>query len=233
MKAILFDLDGTLLPMDEREFTNGYFAELSKKLAPYGAEPKKLVASVWASTKKMVANDGSRTNEEAFWESFGADMGLDGELLKRECDSFYVTEFHAARRCTRENPLAVSAVEAAHKKAGRVILATNPLFPRDGQLTRLSWVGLKAEDFDFITSYETECYCKPNPKYFSSLLERLNLKGEDCLMIGNDETEDMLAASSVGIDCYLVTDCIIKSPGHPWTGKRGTFAEAVEYINSL
>lgn len=233
IKAILFDLDGTLLPMDEKEFTKAYFAELAKRLAPFGAEPEKLVASVWAGTKKMVLNDGKRTNEEVFWESFNADMGLDGDVLKRECDDFYVTDFHNAGRCTGKNPLAAAAVEAAHKKADKVILATNPLFPRAGQITRISWVGLKESDFDFITSYETERYCKPNPKYFSSLLERQSLKAEECLVIGNDETEDMLAASSLGIDCYLVTDCIIKNPEHPWQGKRGTFADMVRYINSL
>lgn len=34
IKAILFDLDGTLLPMDQDEFTKGYFNLLAAKLAP-------------------------------------------------------------------------------------------------------------------------------------------------------------------------------------------------------
>ena len=39
-KAILFDLDGTLLPMDQTEFTNGYFKLLAAKMAPHGYDPK-------------------------------------------------------------------------------------------------------------------------------------------------------------------------------------------------
>lgn len=36
IKAILFDLDGTVLPMNEEEFTKGYFGLLCKKLVSYG-----------------------------------------------------------------------------------------------------------------------------------------------------------------------------------------------------
>lgn len=31
LKAVIFDLDGTLLPMNEDEFTKGYFSLLCKK----------------------------------------------------------------------------------------------------------------------------------------------------------------------------------------------------------
>ena len=54
IKAILFDLDGTLLPMDQDEFTKGYFKLLAAKLAPYGYEPKTLIDTVWAGTAAMV-----------------------------------------------------------------------------------------------------------------------------------------------------------------------------------
>ena len=59
-KAILFDLDGTLLPMDNNVFVKGYFKELAKKLSPIGLEPDKLIETVWAGTKAMVKNDGLR-----------------------------------------------------------------------------------------------------------------------------------------------------------------------------
>ena len=41
IKAILFDLDGTLLLSDSDEFTKAYFAELTKYLAPLH-DPKEL-----------------------------------------------------------------------------------------------------------------------------------------------------------------------------------------------
>ena len=39
IKNILFDLDGTLLPMDMEKFTHGYFKRLVMKAAPRGYEP--------------------------------------------------------------------------------------------------------------------------------------------------------------------------------------------------
>ena len=69
-KAVLFDLDGTLLPMDQERFTKTYFQLLAAKLAPLGYDPAKLVDSIWAGTAAMVKNDGSCTNEEAFWRVF-------------------------------------------------------------------------------------------------------------------------------------------------------------------
>ena len=63
IKMILFDLDGTLLPMDMDEFIKNYFGRLSKKLAPLGYDPQQLVKNIWTGTMAMVKNDGSRTNE--------------------------------------------------------------------------------------------------------------------------------------------------------------------------
>ena len=39
LTTILFDLDGTLLPMDNDAFTRGYFKLLAARLAPLGYEP--------------------------------------------------------------------------------------------------------------------------------------------------------------------------------------------------
>ena len=58
-KTVLFDLDGTLLPMDQDAFTKGYFTLLVQKLAPHGYDPAALVDNIWAGTAVMVANDGS------------------------------------------------------------------------------------------------------------------------------------------------------------------------------
>ncbi len=40
LKTILFDLDGTLLPMDQDEFIRDYFQRLAQKVSPLGYEPK-------------------------------------------------------------------------------------------------------------------------------------------------------------------------------------------------
>lgn len=232
-KAILFDMDGTLLPMDMKVFTAGYFKGLFKKLAKYGIDAKALTDAVWAATGAMVQNDGTLTNAERFWEYFEKITGLKESVVGADCLDFYKNEFDEAKIFTQENPLAKKAVEVAREKANLVILATNPLFPMNGQITRMNWVDLKPEDFDLVTSYESDHYCKPNPAYFISVCERMSLKPQECLLIGNDEFEDMYAASVAGMDCYLVTDCKIADEKHPWEGAQGSFAEMVEMLQGL
>ena len=238
--AILFDMDGTLLPMDQEVFAKGYFKELAAVLSPLGIAPEALIAAVWDGVRAMTANDGTRKNEEAFWERFKTVTGKDPAPFIPAANRFYSREFQKAKQYTWENPLAREAVELARKavgpnrqKGGKVILATNPLFPMDGQITRMGWVGLKPSDFDLVTCYETDCFCKPNPRYYESICQRMGLKPEECLMIGNDENEDMASASSLGMGCYLVTDCCIKSEAHPWKGERGTFSDLIAKLKSL
>lgn len=233
-KAIFFDLDGTLLPMDQEQFTKGYFKELAAVLVPVTrAAPQALVAAVWDGTKAMVKNTGEQCNADVFWARFSAVTGLDTDLCRPLCDRFYSHEFHRARQFTGENPLAVEAVALARQKGRAVVLASNPLFPLVGQASRLSWVGLKPEDFNLVTSYESDRFCKPNPLYYTAICERLGAAPQDCLMIGNDETEDMYAATAAGLRGWLVTDCRIPSEAHPWDGPRGTFAELVEMLRTL
>ena len=233
INAVFFDLDGTLLPMDQHKFTKAYFRLLAMKLAPMGIAPEALIAAVWNGTKAMVKNDGSRSNEEVFWASFEAETGLETALCKPVCDEFYPNEFHAARAETRDNPLAARAVELAGQKGRTVVLATNPLFPMVGQAARLSWLGLTPEDFRLVTSYENSRFCKPNPRYYLELCETLGLAPEDCLMVGNDELEDLYAAGSIGMNTYLVTDWMLPCPDHPHTGARGTFEELLEFLAAL
>lgn len=232
-KAIMFDLDGTLLPMDMNEFTNGYFADLYKRLNTDRISEEDFKNAVWKGTYAMMKNDGSRTNRDAFWDTFEKVTGISGDEIDPVCIDFYSHEFKAAKRFTQDNPLARKAVEISHEKAPLVVLSTNPLFPEPGQKTRLEWLGLTYDDFDLVTSYETECLAKPNPEFFFNLLRRLDLKPEECLVAGNDEKEDMWCAAQAGIDSYLITDTMIAREGFTWTGDRGTFKEFVKAIENL
>ena len=72
LTTILFDLDGTLLPMDQEVFVKDYLNRLAAKMVPYGYDPQMLVKAVWRGTGAMVANDGRKSNEAVFWETFAA-----------------------------------------------------------------------------------------------------------------------------------------------------------------
>ena len=233
MKAVLFDLDGTLLPMDQELFTKTYFKELCKKMAPHGFEPGPLIDAVWGGTYAMVANDGTRTNEEVFWDYMASVFGEEARDIKPDVNYFYANEFSLARPVCGFAPQAGPLVKELKKRGVRVILASNPIFPMPGQINRLSWTGADPEDFEFITSYETSHYAKPNPKFFSELCERLELDPADCLMVGNDASEDT-PALSIGMQVFLITDCLLNPNNADISNiPHGDFDKAVSYILSL
>lgn len=230
--AILFDLDGTLLPMDNDEFTKAYMSLLAKYVAPLGYKKEELLPALWHGVVAMVKNDGSRRNLDAFWEVFANYLGNHVYDHIAEFDTFYRTEFHKAKALTGENVRAKEAVALAREKAGKVILATNPLFPTVGVETRMSWVGLKLSDFDLVTDYENSRYCKPNPAYYLEITEKMNLDPTKCLMIGNNAQEDVEASKAAGMSSYLIKDCLIcegELPDCP----QGSFADMLSYLKSL
>ena len=204
----LFDLDGTLLPMDQEVFTTAYFKLLAAKIAPRGYDPEKLVAGIWEGTAAMVQNDGSRTNEEAFWKKFA---GIFGEKVLEDkplFEDFYQNEFNDVARVCGCTPKAAELIEQLKRQGYRLVLATNPLFPEIATRNRIAWAGLRPEDFELITTYENSRYCKPNPAYYKEILEKLGCVAQECVMVGNDVTEDM-AAALLGMKVFLLTDCVI------------------------
>lgn len=233
IKAILFDLDGTLLPMDQDLFMKYYFGSLAAKLVPHGYDKDTLVNNVWTGTKAMVMNDGSKTNEEAFWDTFCALVGKDCRPDMPIFDSFYRNEFAAAKNACQPTPAAKEVVDLIKASGKRLILATNPLFPAVATENRITWAGLAKEDFELITTYENSSYCKPNPKYYVEILEKTGLKPEECLMVGNNAEEDMIA-ETLGMQVFLLTDCLINEKNADISKyPQGGFEELKTFITKL
>ncbi len=230
LEMVFFDLDGTLLPMDMDAFTNGYFGLLAVKAAPYGYELKSLVKGIWHGTAAMVRNDGNCSNEEAFWKDFAGTFGEKALQDRALFEDFYANDFRQAQRFCGFNPEAAGTVSWIKKQGLRVALATNPLFPSVATQTRIRWAGLEPDDFEFYTTYENIGYCKPNLDYYREVMRRAGVMPENCLMVGNDVGEDMIAAE-LGMRVFLLTDCLINKGGEDISRyPNGTFEDLRNYI---
>jgi len=209
--TLLFDLDGTLLPMDNEHFTRGYF----KRLVPHMAhliEPDAFVKQIWASTEAMVRNDDPNlTNEQVFKEHFLTALNAREEDYWPVVNDFYAGEFGDLCDLSQPTPVAREIVEAAVRKGYKVVLATNPLFPRAATLHRMRWANIHDLPFELVTTYENSHFCKPNPNYYREILQKIGAAPESCMMIGNDAFEDLIAGR-LGLTTYLVTDCTIEAP---------------------
>lgn len=231
--TVFFDLDGTLLPMDQEVFLNAYMGGLAAKMAPHGYEPKLLVKSIWKGTGAMVMNTGSKRNDEVFWNTFSACYGRDTRVDEPVFEDFYHNEFQNVAKSCGFDARAAQAVQEIKAMGLNVVLATNPLFPAIATYSRTKWAGLDPNDFAYITTYENSFHCKPNPEYYREILDKLNLNPEECLMVGNDVSEDM-AAQALGMKVFLLTDCIINKENKDISCyPHGSFPELLDYIRSL
>ncbi len=234
IKAVLFDLDGTLLPMDQDHFIASYFKRLAMAVGHLGYEPKFLQDAVWKGTGAMIKNDGSRLNSDAFWECFNQVFGRDTRVDEPAFDEFYRTDFNKVKDDCGFQPMSKEVVTYLKDAGFRIALATNPVFPAIATRNRMNWAGLEPEMFELFTSYENIGFCKPNPKYYQEVIDRMGLKPEECLMVGNDVGEDMVPASSLGMSVFLVTDCLINKVGEDIEQyPHGDFPALLSYLKQL
>lgn len=231
--TVLFDLDGTLLPMDQDTFVKAYIKGLTVAAEPAGYSPMIFSTAIMAGTAAMVKNNGEKTNEDAFWDTlektYGESVRGDIHLF----DEFYATDFQKIKNVCGFTPKAAELIQHIKEKGYRVALATNPLFPQVATESRIRWAGLSPDDFELYTSYENSRYCKPNPDYYQEVVKNLGVNPEECLMVGNDAQEDMIA-ETLGMKVFLLTDCLINKydvdiSKYP----NGDFDTLIDYIINL
>ena len=233
IKAVLFDLDGTLLPMDQQVFIKAYLSKLAQNLEPLGYEPKKLADVILQGTTCMVKNDGKRSNEQVFWDKFEDVYGENTRKEEAKFARFYEEHFDEVQSSCGFCEKSKFVVEQIKKMGLRTILATNPLFPAIATQKRIAWAGLSPEDFEYYTTYENSRYCKPNLEYYKEVLQKIGAEGNDCLMVGNDVAEDMIA-QKLGMKVFLLTDCLINKDNQDVSEfPHGNMDELLKYVKTL
>ncbi|KHF40167.1 HAD family hydrolase [Halalkalibacter okhensis] len=229
-KVILFDLDGTLLPMDTHQFINHYIKELAPRVG-HIVEPKKFVQALMAGTEAMIKNvEPAKTNEQVFEETFLAMTSLKRDEIWPTLDEFYDTVFPTFSHMTTPSKKAKEVVEEAVKQGFRVAIATNPVFPKVAIDHRLNWAGIDDLPFELVTVYEELSFTKPNVEYYLDICERLRVEPTDCIMIGNDVQEDMVT-STLGMNTFLVEGNVIdRGEPHYHIDDRGTLDDLYEKL---
>jgi HAD superfamily hydrolase (TIGR01509 family) len=205
IRAVLFDLDGTLLAHDIDAFLARYLALIGRRFADTvpGVDVPRLVM---AASAAMLRNDGSRTNEQAFWNDFAPRFSQSRAALEASFTDFYRNDFPALGAGIVPEPGVRDVVAACREQGWLVVVATNPVFPRLAIDERLRWAGLDAALFDRVTSYEWMRYCKPHTGYFRQIAEELGTAAAECLMVGNDVGLDLQPAAAAGMRTCLLAN---------------------------
>ena len=231
--TVLFDLDGTLLPMDLDNFIKAYSGGLATAVAKHGLDKTAIGKALWAGIGAMMKNDGTRTNEAVFNETFSMCLGVDISTFASAMDEYYANEFPKIKSICGFDEKAAKTVREIKNMGFRVALATNPFFPSTATEQRIGWAGLTPSDFERYTTFEDYHFCKPNLDYYREVMTKLGVAPEECLMVGNDVGEDMIA-EQLGCRVFLLTQCLInKSNKDISVYPNGDFDDLLAFIKEL
>jgi FMN phosphatase YigB (HAD superfamily) len=204
LNAILFDLDNTLILYDELEFYKAYFPRISRAFIDIWP-PDEVRTRLIEATMALRHNDGTKTNVEYFLEKLANGYPeRRGELWQRLM-GFYESEYDDI-----QVPIALpkslhEVIDRLLAKGLKLVVASNPVFPLNVQIKRLSWAGLDKVPFELITTIENMSFVKPRVEYYMEICRKIREVPQACMMVGNDAVNDMVAASA-GLKTYLAGD---------------------------
>ncbi len=243
--TLLFDIDNTLLSFDEKIFIGIYGKHIHNYFINEIPSYSEFMRIFLKSTNKMIEKEPYGKNLTKFADDFESEISLNRDEIITRFKQFYQNEFSKLHSIMRPVPIAKDLIKLAEKHF-TIVAATNPLFPAIANEVRLSWAGLSSKEVNWaeVTSADDYHYAKPHVEYYQEILKRINKTPPECMMIGDDKINDMIAGK-IGIRTYLVkndnkkfskmitTDLDLENPDLPfdYTGSLESLYEfLMEYL---
>jgi FMN phosphatase YigB (HAD superfamily) len=231
LRAILFDLDDTLLGNDMATFLPPYFQAMTGHFPELPAE--RVLRGVQVATQAAIHNtDPMRTLDAVLGECLSAQLDLPRSVWQARFDALYAKDFPRLQPLVTPRPEAAAFVRWALRRELKVVIATNAIFPRVAIDQRLAWAGLDDLPLSWVTSLETSHFAKPNPAYYAEILAEIGVGVDEAIMIGNDWSQDIVPAEAAGLATWWVSPSPAADPVAGLIG-HGDLVEARAWTQQL
>ncbi len=204
LKAVLFDLDNTLIHFGERQFFQSYIPAVTRVFTDI-MPADQFLERLLSATGTVLNNNGRMLNVDCFMNAFCRGHEPHRDELWRRFLRFYETEYDQFRSLASVPAGAREMLLQLREGPLKLVIASNPLWPSIAQNKRLAWAGLGDVDFDLITHIENMAYCKPRIEYYHEICRKIGERPAACLMVGNDPINDMVVGT-IGMKTFMVTD---------------------------
>lgn len=206
IKAVLFDLDGTLLQNPTRKFLEIYFSAINRYFEDVLGTPDisdllvKIVKNIMVGQRDMV-----QTNHALLLEDLSHELNISEERIQETLNHFYQTTYRETQACTQPVVASQPLIDSLRQQNYQVVIATNPIYPAEAIAQRLAWANLSPnfQDYDFVTHAENMHFAKPSPAYYAEILAHIGVEPDEAIMIGNEPNNDIIPAKTIGIHTVL------------------------------
>lgn len=236
LKAVVFDMDDTLLSLNLSAFIAVLAKDESALLAQVARKnPLSLFAAWTAAMLEVngeVAEDDRRTNRERFDAVIEQRSGIPlSDPVIAEMLEYYEREVLPGRNdaiiAARPREGACEALDCVLGRGLRVALLTNPSFSHTCIRCRMGWAHITDVPFELVTCMENSTRCKPFAGYYTESLDKLGLAPEEVLMVGNDPRRDF-ASPDIGLQtAYVGNGSPVRAT---WSGSMADFAASFDAI---
>ena len=188
------------------------------------------IPAVWQTTSQFYASHGAPFTPDELFRAYTSNVDMETEATKRRHPEFTNVDIKIEkvfrrlyemkgvtaddeliretarifRSSSREYIKLYDGIdELLHelKKHGKVYLLTNA--QRAFTWDEIGIVGIRALFDGIIISSDEEC-CKPDRRFFETIIERFDLDPKQTVMVGNDPIADVRGAQQVGFDTLYI-----------------------------
>lgn len=223
IRAVLFDMDDTLLSINLGAFVVGYHHQVARILGRILRRP---AASLYGPLLRafLAMDDQDRTDGLTNGALYASIMETEADVPWSQPEvadvlAFYDREIlpqsHLPLVAAHPRPGARSALETCLAMGLQVGLATNPSFSEGCIRARMGWAGIADVPFIRVSTWENSTRTKPSARYYEEFMAASGLTAAECLMVGNDAGRD-IPRPDIGLPVAYV------GHGHPgrvaWSG---------------
>ena len=207
IKAILLDLDNTLLKNPDHTFALTYLSIAEAFFRErWGIQD---VAQLFVQSIKAMSNHRDMHTSNTMLRATLLANKTQHPLEKVNADlsTFYESMFPDLRPCVEPIPGVRAVVDDFINRDYAVVIATNPLYPAIAIQQKLIWAGLSPnlDDYAFVTTADNMHYVKPDPAYYAEILARIGIEPDETVMVGDSTRNDLHPAQQLNIHTYHIT----------------------------
>ncbi len=208
IKAVLLDLDDTLLRCSDRVFVPEYLSRVDAFFEARWGYPQ--MSAILRQFIRAAASPRTayQTNTNLAESLIASQTGQSMDAIRAAFVEFYATSYPQLANCVEQVAIAPDLVNRLREQGYALVIATNPLYPQDAIRQRLTWAGISDNpaDYALITHSDNMHFTKPDPAYYAEIVARVGVEPDEAIMVGDSLTNDMQAARALGLGTYFITE---------------------------